>query len=120
MCRNVIAVLNDAPQGLKTIFVEMSSLKVILESVKFLIENHGPAGLTELNGPTGPIEGCQQTLSKLEAVLPKQRDLSEAGIRDKLRSALAMTFQEPKIRRLLHEVIGYKSTISVVINGEVL
>ena len=73
-CRSYLSSIRDAPSDLRSILIEVSSLKSIVENLQFLV-THGADGdhsqiVQDLNSPDGPIHGCREALAKLEKVFP--------------------------------------------------
>ncbi|CZT13596.1 uncharacterized protein RAG0_17096 [Rhynchosporium agropyri] len=82
--------IKEAPNDFRLILIEISSLKPILEAVQSLAlapriptpqQNAGHSlhsVLRSISGATSPLEGCQDALLKLEALLPKELDLASS------------------------------------------
>lgn len=68
-----LEALEDCPRDIRVLFIEVSSLKGILESLDFLVQNsngdHSNA-FQQLTGRDGPIEGCRKSLDDLQRLLP--------------------------------------------------
>ena len=71
-CRFYISGVDDYPKDLRLIYVEVASLKVILEGLSFLDEydDKEAAVLRALLGDGGPIQGCKKALEELAALVP--------------------------------------------------
>ncbi|KAF2499968.1 hypothetical protein BU16DRAFT_522834 [Lophium mytilinum] len=122
VCKFYIESLHDAPSDLRAILIETSALKTILENLQFLLKCGGGDGLSKmldtynLFGVEGPIEGCQRTVGKIERLFPTPTSSSS-----KIRSAyaaLGWPLKESKARKLLTELVQYKTTINLAIDTD--
>ena len=125
LCKFYIETARDAPSDLRVILVETSALKTILENLNFLTSCDGPesSAARRTSGADGPIEGCFRTVTELEQLLPSDSD--SVGTRGRKNSkkrklnsvltALAWPLKESKARKLLDEMMRYKTTISLAL-----
>lgn len=60
VCRYYIGAVDDYPKDLRLILIETSTLKTLLENLKFLIDTDGGPSpiLKSLGAKEGPIAGC--------------------------------------------------------------
>ncbi|KAK2729735.1 hypothetical protein CKAH01_02709 [Colletotrichum kahawae] len=125
LCKRYIESIQDAPSDLRTILIETSSVKAILENVKVLIEcDNGQSDIFDtLKGPSGPIEGCREAMKSLEGLFRTDTAASQGLSRSrKLKShalvtlaTLAWPLKESKAKKLLQDVATHKSTISLAL-----
>ncbi|KAF4844008.1 hypothetical protein CGCSCA4_v007520 [Colletotrichum siamense] len=128
LCKRYIESIKDAPSDLRTILIEISSVKAILENVKFLIEcDNGQSEISNsLNGPSGPIEGCHEAMKSLEGLFRTDTAAPPGfGRSKKLKShalvtlaTLAWPLKESKAGKLLQDVATYKSTIGLALAAD--
>ncbi|KAF5487000.1 Vegetative incompatibility protein HET-E-1 [Colletotrichum siamense] len=127
LCKRYIESIQDAPSDLRTILIETSSVKAILENVKFLVEcDNGQSEIfSSLNGPSGPIEGCHEAMKSLEGLfrtdtcalqgLSRSRKLKSHALATL--ATLAWPLKESKARKLLQDVATYKNTITLALSA---
>lgn len=119
LCKFYIETARDAPSDLKTIFIETSAVKTTLESLEYL-HKHGGIN-SKANSIGGPIEGCYQTLAALEKLFPDGGHKSTKGKKSKktklelTMTSLAWPLKETKARKLLDELVRYKTTINLAL-----
>ena len=125
VCKDYVTTVKDAPNDLRTIFIEVGSVKCVLELLELVISrgDHDkmPVILEKLRTPTGPIEGCKQALTALDSLFPVEAECSARGKRRKiLRSLkdLAWPFKEGKARKLVEDIGRHKATISLALTTE--
>lgn len=126
LCKFYIETVRDAPSDLRAILIETSAMKTILENVQFLIScNNGSLKMQDcLSGADGPIEGCQSAIAKMEALFPSVYAQGSMGNKTKRRKvkasldALAWPLKENRAKKLLEEVIRYKTTINLALTTE--
>jgi hypothetical protein len=129
ICKFYIGEVEDYHRGLRLIYVEVASLKVVFEGLSFLDEDEKEKNpmLQALRGEDGPIRGCEKALEKLKELFPPiPRALEESLSHQKdgkFRMALARLAWPTKAStatRLLGEIMQYKSTISIALQGHLL
>lgn len=116
-----IKTARDAPSDLRTILIETSTLRTVLESLQYLTKHDSASSTTAKNicGPNGPIEGCHQTLAALENLFPDDGSRpSQHRKTNRMRlvyilTSLAWPLKETRARKLLDELMRYKTTISL-------
>ena len=124
ICKFYIESVKDSPSDLRLILLEIFSLKTVLENVKFLVEcpSEKSAVLETLAGHESPIQGCHRSICDLEKLFPENTGTSVSPIASSRKrkvnamlAALAWPFKEKKARKLLDEILHYKSTITVAL-----
>ena len=123
LCKFYIETARDAPSDLRVILVETSALKTILENLNFLTACDGPdsTATRRISGADGPIEGCFRTVTELEKLFPSDsvgtrgRKSSKRRRLTSVLTALAWPLKENKARKLLDEMMRYKTTISLAL-----
>jgi hypothetical protein len=126
LCKLYIEAVHDAPSDLRTILIETSTMKTILENVQFLMScNNRPSAMLDvLSDADGPIERCQSAIAKMEGLFPSEYTQGLGGNiskRQKVKvslATLAWPFKENRARKLVEEVIRYKSTINLALTTE--
>jgi hypothetical protein len=127
LCRYYIGAVDDYPKDLRSILIEASSLKALLENLKYLIDCDGSLSpmLKTLGGEEGPLAWCQSTVRELESLFPasppQATPNANRGKRLKLiMDQLAWPFRQEKARVLLAQIQQHKGTISLAISSEAL
>lgn len=125
LCKFYIETVRDTPSDLRVILIETSALKTILENLNFLTACDGPDSTAagRISGADGPIEGCLRTVTELETLFPSDSVQTRGQKRSKKRrlnsvlTALAWPLKESKARKLLDEMMRYKTTISLALTA---
>jgi hypothetical protein len=126
MCKFYIETARDAPADLRVILLETSMLKTIFENLNFLTACNSGVSTTvsTLSGEDGPVEGCRRSVTELEKLFPSDCIQTTGQSRSKKRkvkpmlAALAWPLKENKARKLLDEIMRYKTTITLAITTE--
>ena len=125
VCKDYVTTVKDAPNDLRTIFMEVGSVKCVFELLELVIprddNDNIPVILEKLRASNGPIEGCKQALTALDSLFPVEIECPARGKRRKiLRSLkdLAWPFKEGKARKLLEDIGRHKATISLALTTE--
>jgi hypothetical protein len=126
LCKLYIETVRDAPSDLRTVLIETSTMKTILENVQFLMScNNRPSAMLDvLSGADGPIEGCRSAIAKMEELFPSGYAQGPRGNRSKRQkvkaslATLAWPLKESRAKKLVEEVIRYKSTINLALTTE--
>ena len=123
LCKFYIQTARDAPRDLRTMLIEISALKMVLDNVKFLCECDeelsAALALEEQDG--GPVKGCRQALEELESFFPPSDVDSQISTQRKWNRpgaslhALKWPLKASKAKSLLEEIARYKSTITFAI-----
>ena len=122
-CRRYISGVKDCPTDLRTILVETSSLKSVIENLEFLYGNSPDPDLKKfflaLDAENGPVRGCRDCLEKLGALLAEGTVKAEHGTKRRAvlptMQELAWPFRESKARRLLENLSRFRSAISLAL-----
>ncbi|KAK0622446.1 hypothetical protein B0T14DRAFT_580695 [Immersiella caudata] len=120
-----LEALDDCPHDIKTVLVEDTSLKALLETLHYLAgiepdNSDTPGLLTRLSGRDGPIEGCRKAVGMLEELLPLQTRPPAQKRRktaDMLKH-LAWPLRQSKATKLLAEISRYKESIALAITAD--
>lgn len=120
------ALRSDAPTTLRTVFIEVSTLKSVLENLEFIskCETLTPALQNRLAAPDGPIEGCRAAVAALEKLFPKQalQNGQNTSKRQKIQSTfatLAWPLKQGQVQDLLHEISRHRDGIHLALTTEV-
>jgi hypothetical protein len=128
-CKYYIETTEDYPRDLRLIYVEIGSLKVIFEGLTFLSHEDAADSLTlkAVLGSDGPVQHCKKAIEDLEKLFPSvpstPASTRKKGKRKRLQAcldSLAWPLKAEKSRKLLEEIMKYKSTISVALQGQLL
>lgn len=126
LCRYYIGAVDDYPKDLRLILIETSTLKALLDNLKFLIDSDGDSSpiLESLDGEEGPIAGCRRTVSELELLFPASSATTTQKPKPKrvkiTLAQLAWPFRQEKARALLAQLVQHKTTINTAISSEAL
>ena len=123
-CTAYIESVKDAPQDLRIIHVEISTLKAVFEPLKVLSDNI--SSFERLHALQRPIENCRRAVTDLHKLVGfDQHD--QDGRQDAAPSAKAGTLSSlfwPKkmsrARKLTDEIGRYKTTISLALTIDTL
>jgi len=126
MCKFYVETARDASPDLRVILLETSTLKTIFENLNFLTACNSGVSTTvsTLSGEDGPIEGCRRSVTELEKLFPSDCIQTTGQNRSKKRkvkatlAALAWPLKENKARKLLDEIMRYKTTITLALTME--
>jgi hypothetical protein len=129
VCKFLIGTAQDYPRDLRLIYVETGSLKIIFEGLSFL-DHEDPAdwtALKALQGDSGLLERCKNAVAELDRLFPplplsigsKRKRGKKETVR-MVMGSLAWPLKADKAKRLLDEIMQYKSTIGMVLQGQLL
>jgi hypothetical protein len=122
----------DAPSDLRTILVEISTVKSLLKSLEYLhqYDHTTPALWSQIAGPNGPVEGCRQSITELEKLFPSDsvkmpvhHDRVTNSRKHKVKrmlTTLAWPLKANKARGLLQKIVQHKVTINLALASESL
>ena len=127
-CKSYINSVRDAPSDLRTILLEISTLKTVFENLQFLNSCDSPCSpmFNSLCGKDGPVEGCLRSVTELAGLLPpNETKIAEQGQSKKriIKStvvSLAWPLKETKARKLLDDILRYKATITLGLTADTL
>lgn len=124
LCQFYIGSIDGAPQELRVILIEVSTLKAIAESLQYLTQPDVSSSdlLKQLADVEGPIEGCKKALKELEKLLPPQPATGNgpSSKRRKLDTAaktLGWPFIAGRAKKLLQEIMQHKATINLALTA---
>jgi hypothetical protein len=120
-CRSYLSTIRDAPSDLRSILIEVSSVKSVAENPEFPAIQGADGDLSrilqDLNGPDGPIHGCRAALMKLEKRFPPTTMRSSTDAKRKVTdislAQLAWPFQRHHAVELLDQISRYRNVISL-------
>lgn len=116
-----IEALHDCPRDIRTILVEVSSLKAILENLDFIHNSAADSPLLrQVCSEDGPVVQCRKSVAELERMLPPEKR-AVGNKRQKIAAAaqlLAWPLKENAARRHLKDIAGYKSTIAIALTSD--
>lgn len=126
LCKYYLRTVSDAPSDLRLILMEVSTLKTILKNANFLSEAQPDASDTikTLSSDNGPITGCRQSIVELEKLLhvdPNKPIPQRRSKKQKIQAGFAelkWPFREKKARKLLEEILRFKTTITLALIAE--
>jgi hypothetical protein len=125
-CRSYLSSVKDAPSDLRSILIEASSLKSILDNLQFLTthgvdEDHSQT-LQVLNGPDDPIHGCWEALAKLEKLPPPATVPGSTAAKRRATNVsltqLAWPFKKCHAAEFLGQIRQHKSTITLSLTSD--
>ena len=128
ICKSYISSVHDAPSNLRAILIEISAVKAVFENLKFLDSCKSPTSplANGLSGADGPIEGCLRSVNDLAGLFSTD-DVHVKGQgqskRRKIKStlvSLAWPLKETRARKLLEDILRYKSTITLALMTDTL
>ena len=131
ICKSFIDGVQDYPKDLRLIYVETSSLVVVIDGLKLLDPKNtaDATSITIVLAPDGPVEGCRAALARLEQLLSFESihssDAQNEPMTTKRRikaslASLAWPLKATKAKEILAEVMQHKATISLALAGETL
>ena len=126
LCKFYIETARDVASDLRLILLEASTLKTVFESLNFLIEHNSgvSSAVSTLSGKDGAIEGCRSSITELEKLFPsdwKQTAGQNTSKKQRVKAtwaALAWPLKEKNARKLLDEIMRYKTTITLAITTD--
>ena len=126
-CKFYIQSASETPSELRAILIEISSLRAILDSLRFLdtYAQLAPSVWKQLAGNEGSLEECKRLLLDLEKLFPRDDFRSSVGAppakRAKLiRASLAWPLKSHRARYLLQSILQQKTNINLALSIETL
>ncbi|KAF4493504.1 Vegetative incompatibility HET-E-1 [Fusarium agapanthi] len=120
------ALRSDAPTSLRTLLIEVSTLKSVLENLEFIAkcETFTLTLQNRLAASDGPIEGCKAAMTALEKLFPKQSLQSgqNASKRQKVQATfatLAWPLKQGQVQDLLQQISRHRNGIQLALTTEV-
>ena len=128
LCRYWIEAIRDAPADLRSILLETSMLRTVLNNMEFLNRCDGviSSAIVALSQTGGPIEHCRRVLTELEGLLPApiasaasgQATLSTKEKTRALCARLAWPLKATRAQKLRDELARYKTAINLALTAE--
>jgi hypothetical protein len=120
------ALRSDAPTSLRTLLIEVSTLKSVLENLEFIskCETFTVTLQNRLAASDGPIEGCRVAMVALEKLFPKRSSQSgqNTSKRQKVQATfatLAWPLKQGQVQDLLQQISRHREGIQLVLTTEV-
>ncbi|KAB5539312.1 hypothetical protein GE09DRAFT_313769 [Coniochaeta sp. 2T2.1] len=130
LAKRYIEALQDAPATIRAIFVQISALRAIFDSLKFLERYQDQASLgiiRQLAVSGGVIDLCRDAVADLAELLPGDEDADiSTGMKRKraqaadLMTRLAWPFKEERARKKLEEIGRYSQSITLAVSTETI
>ena len=125
-CKFYIQSASETPSELRAILVEISALRAILDSLRFL-QSYAPcepALWKQLSGKQGPLEELKRLMLDLEKLFPQDdfRSSFSAPPAKKaklLRASLAWPFKARRAQELLKTILQQKTNLSLALSIEI-
>jgi len=121
LCRFYVETAKEASSDIRSILLETSILKTVLENVKFLIQqqqNVTTPGLSCLIGPNGVIETCEKTAKDLVALFPVDIVPRSRKRKRDLATSLAWPLKKAKADKLRTEICHCRANIVLAITAD--
>jgi hypothetical protein len=124
LCKFYVETAKDANVDLRSILLETSMLKAVLENLKLLIQqNAATPGLSYLSGPDGVIETCEKTVKELITLFPADivaRSQCSKPLKRKrdIATYLAWPLKKAKAERLRAEITRCRENIVLAITAD--
>lgn len=110
-------------QDLRHIFIELSSLKAVLESFDFLSRAEFSDTAQSLGDADGLVEGCRGTVDELSKELDGLSLANTSQVaprkRQRIEGSLQWCLKESKARKLLDEMVQHKTTLTLALLSEI-
>ncbi|KAF5648656.1 hypothetical protein F52700_972 [Fusarium sp. NRRL 52700] len=120
------ALRSDAPTSLRTVLIEVSTLKSVLENLEFISKcgTFTPALQNRLAASDGPIEGCKAAMTALEKLFPRRslQNGQNASKRQKVQATfaiLAWPLKQGQVQDLLQQISRHRDGIQLALTTEV-
>ena len=126
LCKFYIETVKDVASDLRLMLVEISALKTIFESLDFFMTHKCGVSTAVgiMSGKDGAIDGCRRSITQLEKLFPSDwKPTAGKNTSKKQRvkatwASLAWPLKENKARKLLDEIMRYKTTITLAITTD--
>jgi hypothetical protein len=128
LAKGYLQALQDAPAAIRAIFVQVSALRAVLESLAFLTQSRDqlpPDIFQHLGASGGVIDLCRGAVGDLADLLPEESELSSTTSRKKKRvranelmTRLAWPFKEERARKKLDEISHYSQSITLALSTQ--
>jgi hypothetical protein len=123
LTKHYIEAVHDAPRDLHVIRIEASTLKAVFESLKLLQDSEHAlsTNLKKLGEEDSAVGGCRRSVSELEKLLDPTPQPTSGGRRRKIQATLnnlAWPLKQDRAKKLLEEILRYKTTITLLLTTE--
>ncbi|KAM7191236.1 hypothetical protein V8F20_009414 [Naviculisporaceae sp. PSN 640] len=128
VCKFFIEKVKDYPKDLRRCYVEVQTLKIVFEGLRFL-DKSDDSDLTilrRLQGADGPIKCCEESLEKLDKFFlgfpatPNQRAEGKAEKLKECLNRLAWPLKASKATELLDDLSRHKSSITMALQEQIM
>ncbi|KAK3933930.1 hypothetical protein QBC46DRAFT_462872 [Diplogelasinospora grovesii] len=127
-CKFYIETVKDYPRDLRIIYVEIGSLKSIFEGLSFLDKEDAAEWKTlKALRDDGLVKRCENAMEELGKLFPPfdpaPRSTSKRPTKEKMQrllDSLSWPSKIDKAKRLLDEIMRYKSTMGMALQGQIL
>ncbi|KAK7427785.1 hypothetical protein QQZ08_005723, partial [Neonectria magnoliae] len=125
VCKSYIDGVTDYPKDLRAICIETESLIIVLRGLQWLDKEDAEDAYI-ISQLEGPVKQCKTAIKSLTQLLPDPAPTSVTTKESKRRrlhsalDALAWPLKAERARKLLDELMQFKSTISMAIGGSLL
>jgi len=123
ICGSYIRQYHDAPKDLRSILIEVGSIKAVLEVIQLLhvqtAKSNSPL-LHQIAETDGPLTACRDILHELLSLFPKQEVMMNGGRKFVLGplERLRWSTKANEVRRLLTDLGKLKSTLSLMLTSD--
>ena len=124
VCTDYIISIKEAPRTLRTVAIEVGSIKCVLEVLQMSISTNNDdysAIMDKFRSSDSPLLACRRALERLEKLLPPTSFTNADGKRAKCVPSLVTLqwpFKEKRVKELLEDIGRYKATISLTLTVE--
>jgi len=124
VCTDYISSIKDAPRTLRTVAIEVGSIKCVLEVLQMSISANSDdysAIMDKFRSSDNPLLACRRALESLEKLLPPTSCTNADGKRTKCVPSLVTLqwpFKEKRVKETLEDIGRYKATISLTLTVE--
>ncbi|KAF2677735.1 hypothetical protein K458DRAFT_279402, partial [Lentithecium fluviatile CBS 122367] len=122
-CKTLMETAHDAPRELRHIFIEVSSLKAVLENLEFLTQPEFSDTAQSVADVNGVVEGCRSAVDEISKVLDGLSLTNTShvvpGKRQRIKGSLQWCLKESKTRKLLDEIMKHKTTLTLALLKEI-
>ncbi|KAK0721765.1 hypothetical protein B0T26DRAFT_192499 [Lasiosphaeria miniovina] len=122
LCKDYMEAIQDVPADLRTMLVEISTLKGLFDSLHILIDTVTLS--QDSDSLQAPVNACRQVLSDLEELLDSKgiQGLSSNGARTSMSTAwaaLAWPRKKSRAKTMMGQLDIYRSTINLVLTADI-
>lgn len=118
-CSEYVSNFQDAPSDLRSIMIEVGSVKTVMEVARVLMSTRSAEGKSalfeHLGGQAGAFGECQRVLFELRACVPTAERITHGRRAPLSLERLAWPLRQTKARKLLCQLERLKATISLAL-----